>query len=73
MCRSGPRLTETESKGVVAYLTLISVVMRSIRNYGLDCHALFYGVDGARWRIYQVRFCSIYSYSFRRLAEDSIL
>jgi hypothetical protein len=47
--------------------------MRSISNYGPDCHALSLSVNGAQSRSYQKRFHSIYSYSFCRLREESIL
>jgi len=73
MCRSGPRLAETEPKVVVAHLVLIDAGMRSISNYGPDCHGLSPFVDGAQSRTYEKRFPSIYSYVFGRSAEDSIL
>lgn len=47
--------------------------MRSISNYGPDCHGLSPFVDGAQSRTYEKRFPSIYSYVFGRSAEDSIL
>lgn len=47
--------------------------MRSISNYGPDCHALSVDMNGAQSSSYQNRFRYIYSYAFRRLTEDSIL